>query len=301
MNGHPVITLVVGQAISGGFLTHGYQANRVLAFDDKGVVIHAMHKEAAARITLRTVADLERLAHEIAPMSYDICDFAKLGLLYKVLHVENPDRPAPATIAQVQRELIGAIIDARAGSTDLSNRLDSEGAHQMRKAGRSARAYLQAQWTKPEGPRDANGSCRRAGSNFCRHSAWLLRGTLAQDGQSKRANAHYVRDELRGAGGALPCNCGHAAGGVAQGGGLRHCADPRLRRSVRGRLPLVPFGGGSIPIREFGRGVDRELPKRGGGRTAVVRLGLRFEVHGHRGSLARNRLDHGIANYPGNT
>jgi len=149
MNGHPVITLVVGQAISGGFLTHGYQANRVLAFDDKGVVIHAMHKEAAARITLRTVADLERLGHEIAPMSYDIRDFAKLGLLYKVLHVENPDRPAPATIAQVQKELIGAVIDARAGSTDLSNRLDSEGARQMRKAGRTARAYLQAQWTKP--------------------------------------------------------------------------------------------------------------------------------------------------------
>jgi biotin-independent malonate decarboxylase gamma subunit len=108
-----------------------------------------MHKEAAARITLRTVADLERLGHEIAPMSYDIRDFAKLGLLYKVLHVENPDRPAPATIAQVQKELIGAVIDARAGSTDLSNRLDSEGARQMRKAGRTARAYLKAQWTKP--------------------------------------------------------------------------------------------------------------------------------------------------------
>jgi malonate decarboxylase gamma subunit len=108
-----------------------------------------MHKEAAARITLRTVADLERLGHEIAPMSYDIRDFARLGLLHKVLHVENPDRPAPATIAQVQKELIGAVIDARAGSTDLSNRLDSEGARQMRKAGRTAREYLQAQWTKP--------------------------------------------------------------------------------------------------------------------------------------------------------
>src|SRR6202167_6119525 len=88
--GHPVITLIVGQAISGGFLTHGYQANRLLAFDDNEVLIHAMHKEPAARITRRTVAELERLGHEIAPMSYDIRDFAKLGLLYKVLHVENP-------------------------------------------------------------------------------------------------------------------------------------------------------------------------------------------------------------------
>ena len=49
--GHPVIALIVGHAISGGFLTHGYQANRLLAFDDDGVLIHAMHKEAAARVT----------------------------------------------------------------------------------------------------------------------------------------------------------------------------------------------------------------------------------------------------------
>src|SRR5215472_15129871 len=31
--GHPVIALVVGQAFAGGFLAHGYQANRVLALD----------------------------------------------------------------------------------------------------------------------------------------------------------------------------------------------------------------------------------------------------------------------------
>src|ERR1700733_13152057 len=31
MAGHPVISLVAGHAFSGGFLTHGYQANRILA------------------------------------------------------------------------------------------------------------------------------------------------------------------------------------------------------------------------------------------------------------------------------
>ena len=59
--GH-VITLVVGHALSGAFLTHGYQANRILAFDDDGVMIHAMHKEAAARVTRRSVDELEKLA-----------------------------------------------------------------------------------------------------------------------------------------------------------------------------------------------------------------------------------------------
>ena len=146
MNGHPVISLVVGQAISGGFLTHGYQANRILAFDDPGVVIHAMHKEAAARITLRSVEELDRLGHEILPMSYDIRDYAKLGLLHKLLHVENPDTPSHPTVTQVQRELMAAIADARSGSTDLRNRIESEGAREWRKAGWAARARMEEQW-----------------------------------------------------------------------------------------------------------------------------------------------------------
>ncbi len=146
MKGHPVIALVMGNAISGGFLTHGYQANRILAFDDAGVVIHAMHKEAAARITLRTVAELDELGHKIAPLSYDIHDYAKLGLLHKLLHVEDPDRPSQTTVAQVQKELIDAIADARAGSHDLSNRLTSPGAREMRKAGLAARARMEEQW-----------------------------------------------------------------------------------------------------------------------------------------------------------
>ena len=146
MKGHPVITLVVGQAISGGFLTHGYQASRILAFDDSDVVIHAMHKEAAARITLRSVADLEKLGHEIVPMSYDVRDYAKLGLLHKLLHVENPDSPSPTNVAQVRNELISTVADARAGSKDLSNHLTSEGARQLRLASLAVRARMEKEW-----------------------------------------------------------------------------------------------------------------------------------------------------------
>src|ERR1700733_8507083 len=123
--GHPVITLVVGHAISGGFLTHGYQANRVLAFDDDGVMIHAMHKEAAARITRRSVESLEKLGKAIAPLSYDVKDFAKLGLLHELLHVEASDHPADEPTARVRRALAAAIEDARRGPVDLSNRLQS--------------------------------------------------------------------------------------------------------------------------------------------------------------------------------
>ena len=144
--GHPVIALVVGQAISGVPLTHGYQANRILAFDDDGVVIHAMHKAAAARITRRSVEELERLAKKIAPMSYDIRDYAKLGLLYKLLHVENPEKPSPQEVRNVKGELVAAVADARISPVDLRNRLESKGALEMRKASILVRAKLETQW-----------------------------------------------------------------------------------------------------------------------------------------------------------
>jgi biotin-independent malonate decarboxylase gamma subunit len=146
MAGHPVISLVAGQAFSGGFLTHGYQANRILSFDDSGIVIHAMHKEAAARITHRSVAELEALGHEIVPMSYDVRDYAKLGLISKLLRVDDPRNPTAADVEAIKRELIEAIEDARNGETDLSNRLQSDAAKQTRKAGIAVRAALEAQW-----------------------------------------------------------------------------------------------------------------------------------------------------------
>src|ERR1700735_1104453 len=146
MVGHPVISLVVGHAFSGGFLTHGYQANRILAFDDAGIVIHAMHKEAAARITRRSVAELEKLGHEIAPMSYDVRDYAKLGTLHKLLHVDNPIEPTEAEIAEVKQAIADAIADARRGKLDLSNRWESGAAKTMRKGTLAVRAALEAQW-----------------------------------------------------------------------------------------------------------------------------------------------------------
>jgi biotin-independent malonate decarboxylase gamma subunit len=60
-----VIGLIVGKAMSGAFLAHGYQANRLIAINDKGVLVHAMGKASAARITLRTVEALEKLAATI--------------------------------------------------------------------------------------------------------------------------------------------------------------------------------------------------------------------------------------------
>ena len=79
-------------------------------------------------------------------MSYDVRDYAKLGLLYKLLHEDDPQHPTTADIEAIKHDLIDAIEDARRGATDLSNRLQSDAARQTRKASIAVRAALEAQW-----------------------------------------------------------------------------------------------------------------------------------------------------------
>ncbi len=107
--GHPVIGLIVGKAMSGAFLAHGYQANRLIAFNDSGVLVHAMGKASAARITLRTVEALEKLAATIPPMAYDVSNYATLGLLSALLDINNPDAPDDHDLSLVSNTLRDAI------------------------------------------------------------------------------------------------------------------------------------------------------------------------------------------------
>lgn len=158
--GHPVIALIVGHALSGAFLAHGYQANRILALDDKGVTVHAMHKEAAARVTRRSVEALDALGARVTPLSYDIHNYAKLGLLHALLRVEQPDAPTPQDIAHVRTALIAAIADARQAPRDLRHRIDAPAivsplvgqthlaTPNVREASREVRRKLEQQWDR---------------------------------------------------------------------------------------------------------------------------------------------------------
>jgi malonate decarboxylase beta subunit len=110
------------------------------------VEIHAMHRSAAARITLRTVEQLDELAKTILPLSYDVRDWAKLGLCDDLLHVENADTPTDADVAAVNDAIASAVNRARSGPRDLSNRLDSDDAVQTRHASRKVRELLGSQW-----------------------------------------------------------------------------------------------------------------------------------------------------------
>ena len=138
--GHPVIALLVGKAMSGAFLAHGYQANRLIALRDPGVMVHAMGKASAARVTLRSVEELEALAASVPPMAYDIDSYASLGLLWETLSVSQIEQPTAQDVARVGDCLLSAIKDIH--TPDLSSRLGATN----RAASSHVRQLLREQW-----------------------------------------------------------------------------------------------------------------------------------------------------------
>jgi malonate decarboxylase gamma subunit len=144
--GHPVIALIVGPAMSGAFLAHGYQANRIVALDAPGTMVHAMGKEAAARVTRRTVEALDALGETIVPMSYSMASFAKLGLLDELIEGVDADAPDASQIEQVRQVLSAQIRSARAGGRTLAHRLESAAAKKNRAASIEVRRRLAEQW-----------------------------------------------------------------------------------------------------------------------------------------------------------
>jgi len=152
MSGHPVIALIVGRAMSGAFLAHGYQANRILALDAPDVLVHAMSKEAAARVTRRSVRELEALGDAILPMSYSIRAFAQLGILHARIEGVNANAPSDSDVLRVADAIADAVADARRGPRDLSSRLTSAAARETRKASLEVRRRLALEWPPPREP-----------------------------------------------------------------------------------------------------------------------------------------------------
>ncbi|MGF6574321.1 malonate decarboxylase gamma subunit [Paraburkholderia sp. GAS333] len=144
--GHPVVALIVGPAMSGAFLAHGYQANRIVALDAPGTMVHAMGKEAAARVTRRTVEALDALGETIVPMSYSMASFAKLGLLDELITGVDADAPDASQIEHVRDVLSAQIRSARDGGRTLSHRLESAAAQKNRAASIEVRRRLAEQW-----------------------------------------------------------------------------------------------------------------------------------------------------------
>ena len=145
--GHPIISLLVGPAISGAFLTHGYQANRIIALDDPGVLVHAMSKQSAARITKRTIEELEEAAKKVPAIAYDIKSYKSLGALEELVSGIHAEAPTEEEIDIIKEKIYKAIeITRKSGIRDLSNRLTSEEAIIGRAAGIKVRNRLKEEW-----------------------------------------------------------------------------------------------------------------------------------------------------------
>jgi malonate decarboxylase beta subunit len=146
--GHPVVALVVGQAISGAFLAHGMQANRILALDDSGVAVQVMSKRSTARVTRRSVEELDEIAKDMPATAYDIASFARLGALHRLIDGVDAAEPDAEDVETVREALAEAISSARHdGSTDLSGRLASPEARRHRGASLRVRERLAEEWS----------------------------------------------------------------------------------------------------------------------------------------------------------
>lgn len=89
--GHPIVAMVIGRAISGAFLCHGLQADRILSLSsDFGTMIHVMPLTSISRITKIDIERLETLSKENPVFAAGPEFFYRLGGVDEM--VDNVDK-----------------------------------------------------------------------------------------------------------------------------------------------------------------------------------------------------------------
>lgn len=84
--GHPVVAMIIGRAISGAFLCHGLQADRILSLPKSfGTMIHVMPLNGIARITKMDVERLEALSETNPVFASGASFFYQLGGVEEVV------------------------------------------------------------------------------------------------------------------------------------------------------------------------------------------------------------------------
>jgi malonate decarboxylase beta subunit len=146
LKGHPVITFIVGNAISGAFLAHGLQGSYMISLEDESITVHAMSKKSAARITKRSISDLDKSADAVPAIAYDIHSFNCLGALNCLLKVSDHEVPTKEDIDIVLGELEKGIRESRNRSNLLSYRLETENAKIYRVHSIKVREKLKELW-----------------------------------------------------------------------------------------------------------------------------------------------------------
>ncbi len=99
--GHPVIAMVIGRAISGGFLCHGLQADHILALPEEyGTIIHVMPLSSIARITKMDIEQLEQLSENNPVFAAGVHFFYQLGGIEEI--IQEPGKMRDAFIRHIR-------------------------------------------------------------------------------------------------------------------------------------------------------------------------------------------------------
>ncbi|MMZ66176.1 Malonate decarboxylase gamma subunit (MdcE) [compost metagenome] len=106
-----------------------------------------MSKASAARITKRTIAELEEATKKVPAMAYDVRSYSTLGALYQMLSGIHADDPQSSGVAIVEKTVSEAIESTKGAPRDLSFRLQTKEAKAGgRTATRGVRDALLEQW-----------------------------------------------------------------------------------------------------------------------------------------------------------
>jgi len=147
--GHPVIGVIVGNAISGAFLAHGLQSNRLIALNDTSINVQAMSKESAARITNRTLEELEKATEKVPAMAYDIVNFNQLGALYQLVDGIDGDDFSNEEVNRLEQIIDEAIASTKNAPKDLSFRYQTkEALREGRIETNKVRKEMMRQWNQ---------------------------------------------------------------------------------------------------------------------------------------------------------
>jgi malonate decarboxylase gamma subunit len=93
--GHPVIAMIIGRAISGAFLCHGLQADRILTLSSKfGTMIHVMPLSSIAIITKMDIETLKELSQSNPVFASGAEFFYRLGGVEEIIESIDDMREA---------------------------------------------------------------------------------------------------------------------------------------------------------------------------------------------------------------
>jgi len=98
--GHPIIAIVIGRAVSGAFLCHGLQADRILSLDASfSTIIHVMPLTSVSRIIRKDLEVLQELSKSNPVFASGPQFFHALGGVEELL--DSTEKMRPAIIDQI--------------------------------------------------------------------------------------------------------------------------------------------------------------------------------------------------------